>query len=72
MGLGVTTESSAFASLVATDSVKLQISFTPFSPMSFEFSTLEEKCSSSKSASRLALCAQFLALALRLLKLSLL
>lgn len=70
-GLGVTTDSSAFASLAATNSVKLQVSFFPFLPLSFEFSALEEKCSSSKSASRLTLCAQLLALAPMLLKLSL-
>lgn len=68
--LSVTTDSSAFSCLTAANSTKLQISFFPFSPLSFEFFALEEKCWSSKSTAWLTLCAQLLALAL--LKLSLL
>lgn len=68
MGVGVRTGLGAFASLGATHSIKLQISFVPFCPLSFEFSALEGKCLSSKSASRLTLCAQLLASVLMLLK----
>lgn len=41
--LVITPDSRAFTRPIATNSAKLQISFTPFAPLSFEFSALGEK-----------------------------